>query len=279
MTTIGDFILLKLIWIIHKIFRIFSYFLGHPFNKGIKITHTFSDFSKPEHITLWPGIQPALKWTEIFFTPVPKMNLIKKYNQKKFYTSFFTFDYSNINFLPNLISKTFYTHFKIYNEIDSLRKLRKNLFLWPMTYAHMLDIRATSSWFARFNPFDFPWNYFCILIDPFENYITRFLPVELFQVSIEMPFLLLVFGFLADQANHLVYTLPYISSEIKPSGIFIRRKLKKVLMFSTIPILWCKFRIPNDIREFWYSKHFNIIQFLILIKKDLNIDILPDRLI
>jgi len=53
------------------------------------------------------------------------MNLIKKYNQKNFYTSFFIFDYTNINFLPNLISKIIYNHFKIYNEIKSLRKIRK----------------------------------------------------------------------------------------------------------------------------------------------------------
>jgi len=146
-----------------------------------------------------------------------------------------------------------------------------------MIYTHMLEIRSTSTWFSRFNPFEFPWNYFCALIDPFESYITRFLPVEFFQISIEMPFLLVTFGFIADQINHLVYTIPYISSEAKPSGIFIRRKLRKILVFSTIPILWCKSKIPNIIREFWYSKHFNIIEFLTLIKKDLNIDILPDK--
>ena len=125
MSTIVEFFLLKLIWIFHKIFQILSFFLGYPYNKGIPIPQNFSDFSKPEHITLWPNVQPALKWSEIFFTPTPRMNLIKKYNQKNFYTSFFIFDYTNINFLPNLISKIIYNHFKIYNEIKSLRKIRK----------------------------------------------------------------------------------------------------------------------------------------------------------
>nr|BBC77526.1 hypothetical protein Ycf89 [Nitzschia sp. PL1-4]BBC77556.1 hypothetical protein Ycf89 [Nitzschia sp. PL1-4] len=271
-------LILGIISFIYRIFRIFSYFLGYPYNKGIPFLIKTSDFFIPEHKTFWPTVQPTSNWFEVFITPWPQMNLIEKYKYKSFYLSFFIFEYKNINFLPNILSEFFQISLDNFNETDFLKSLRETLFVGSMTYTHMLNIRVTSSWFTKFNPFDFPWRYFCLLIDPFEDFMTSYLPAEFFQVSIELPFLLFVFGLIGDQINHIVYTMPYLPSEAKSSGIIVRRKLRKILIFQGLPLLWCKFAIPTLLKEFWSSRHPHILDYLNILMGDMSYTMLSDQL-
>ena len=272
-------IISKLVLIFHRIFRICAYFFGYPYNKGILKVTDSSDFFIPYHITFWPVVQPAFTWSQVAFTPAPQMNLIRKFISKEFYVNFFIDRYKNINFLPTILSWIIQVYLNIFYEDPFLEKSRKYCFLIPTIYTHMINMRIGSSWFGRFSPFIYPWKYLFLSVDTVEGFVTRFLPIKFFQVSIELPFLLFVSGFIADQVNHLVYTIPYLPSEVMYTSIFNkRRKLRPILFFSNIPVLWCKFQIPNLLKRFWHSKHLNIIEYLSFFYTDLNINALPDKL-
>jgi hypothetical protein len=55
--------------------------------------------------------------------------------------------------------------------------------------------------------------------------------------------------------------------------------MKDVLVFHYLPILWYRYPIPNDIREFWYNERPDILDYMQKAYKDLDIQFLPDSLI
>ena len=59
----------------------------------------------------------------------------------------------------------------------------------------------------------------------------------------------------------------------------INNQIKDVLVFHYLPILWYKHPIPNDIREFWYSQRPDILEYMQTAYKDLDLQLLPDRII
>jgi hypothetical protein len=61
-----------------------------------------------------------------------------------------------------------------------------------------------------------------------------------------------ILGVVADSLNHLVFTMPFLPSE--GEELLINQQMKDVLVFHYLPILWYRYPVPNDIREFWYRK-------------------------
>jgi hypothetical protein len=55
--------------------------------------------------------------------------------------------------------------------------------------------------------------------------------------------------------------------------------MKDVLVFHYLPILWYRYPIPNDIREFWYKERPDILDYMQKAYKDLDIQFLPDNII
>ncbi|MFA9289556.1 MAG: hypothetical protein ACEQSA_06820, partial [Weeksellaceae bacterium] len=57
------------------------------------------------------------------------------------------------------------------------------------------------------------------------------------------------------------------------------QKMKDVLVFHYLPILWYRYPIPNEIREFWYNERPDILDYMQKAYKDFDIQFLPDRII
>ena len=55
--------------------------------------------------------------------------------------------------------------------------------------------------------------------------------------------------------------------------------MKDVLVFHYLPILWYRYPIPNEIREFWYNERPDILDYMQKAYKDFDIQFLPDRII
>jgi hypothetical protein len=48
--------------------------------------------------------------------------------------------------------------------------------------------------------------------------------------------------------------MPFLPSEGEETKLLINQQMKDVLVFHYLPILWYRYPVPNDIREFWYRK-------------------------
>ena len=86
-------------------------------------------------------------------------------------------------------------------------------------------------------------------------------------------------GVIADSLNHLVFTMPFLPSEAEETKLVVNNEMRDVLVFHYLPILWYKHPIPNDIREFWYSQRPDILEYMQTAYKDLNLQLLPNKII
>ena len=72
----------------------------------------------------------------------------------------------------------------------------------------------------------------------------------------------MLIGKVADSANHLVFTMPFLPSEGNKVKMLIDGELKDVVQFHYLPYLWYKYPIPMNLREFWYSERPDILNFM-----------------
>ena len=88
-----------------------------------------------------------------------------------------------------------------------------------------------------------------------------------------------IVGSIGDSLNHLVFTMPFLPSEGEEVQMMIKGRMREVVIFRYLPILWYRYPIPNDIREFWYYERPDILKFMQESYKDLDIQFLPDQII
>jgi hypothetical protein len=88
-----------------------------------------------------------------------------------------------------------------------------------------------------------------------------------------------ILGVLADSLNHLVFTMPFLPSEGEATKLLINQEMKDVLVFHYLPILWYRYPVPNDIREFWYNERPDILKYLQKSYQDFDIQFLPNRIV
>jgi hypothetical protein len=88
-----------------------------------------------------------------------------------------------------------------------------------------------------------------------------------------------ILGVVADSLNHLIFTMPFLPSEGEETKLLINDQMKDVLVFHYLPILWYRYPIPNDIREFWYNERRDILNYMQKAYKDLDIQFLPDNIV
>jgi hypothetical protein len=55
--------------------------------------------------------------------------------------------------------------------------------------------------------------------------------------------------------------------------------MKDVLVFHYLPVLWYRFPIPNEIREFWYYERPDILEYMQKAYQELDIQFLPDKIV
>ena len=82
-----------------------------------------------------------------------------------------------------------------------------------------------------------------------------------------------------DNLNHLVFTMPFLPSEGRPGKMQVGRHMRDIIMFQNLPYLWSTHPIPDELREFWYTKRPDILEFMEKGYKHLNINFLPERVL
>jgi len=73
--------------------------------------------------------------------------------------------------------------------------------------------------------------------------------------------------------------MPFLPSEGEETKLLINQQMKDVLVFHYLPVLWYRYTIPNEIREFWYKERPDILNYMQKAYKDLDIQFLPDNIV
>jgi len=73
--------------------------------------------------------------------------------------------------------------------------------------------------------------------------------------------------------------MPFLPSEGVESKLFLREQMRDVLVFHYLPVLWYRYPIPNEIREFWYKERPDILNYMQKAYQDLDIQFLPDKIV
>jgi hypothetical protein len=71
--------------------------------------------------------------------------------------------------------------------------------------------------------------------------------------------------------------MPFLPSEGEETKLLINQQMKDVLVFHYLPILWYRYPIPNELKEFWYKERPDILDYMQKAYKDLDIQFLPDN--
>lgn len=229
----------------------------------------------------FPPQPTAETWIELVFGNFPKLQPLSRlfYESKTdgFY-SFYIENYKNLIFMPNWFSEYLQIHLNFCLDITFLEVFREVLFLSIVGYGEIVSFRILLAWIISINPYTFPWNYFVALVDWTEETLLGLVP-SIFAVNFSGPILLLIIGRCADSLNNVVFTMPYLPSEGEPLKIYIDGTVRNVLAFRYLPILWYKYPIPNEIRQYWYTQRPDILKYMQKAYKDVDIQFLPDEVI
>ena len=199
----------------------------------------------------------------------------------------------NVIFLPNWLSEII----QIYGKQDINTTVLKETQAWAFgiinKFRILCEMRAGLWWWLMFNPYQQPFNTLRVIT---EWYLTGFTGVFPVILGIDMgPALALgLLGFTLDWLNRLVFTMPYLPSEGEKITIanldmldldnpalaeIIRKIGEDVIVFRYLPYLWYKNPIPDDLREYWYTKKPEILKYFIENYNDLGIDFFPNRIL
>ena len=271
-------------------FQTIAGFFGYPKNPGMP---TIADMSTdvymrsefldnlPRHRTFWPPIQRPETWFEMIFGPSPKVEAVPKYfyeSQTEGFYNFYIENYRNIYFLPDWVSEFIQVRLNICLDITLLETIREVLFVGLMVYSQIVIFRIALSWFIYINPYTFPWCYLAAAVDWTEDVLQGIVPAIL-GVNITGSVFLGILGVIADSLNHLVFTMPFLPSEAEEFKVMIDNQSKDGLLFHYLPILWYRYPIPNDIREFWYNERPDILEYMEKAYQNLDIQFLPDEIV
>ena len=264
-------------------------YLGFPENKGMPVIVRKEYFwnqdlavnNLPIRKVRFPPETHPKNYLEIIFGDIPKVSPIERvfYESKEDgYFSFYIENYKNIFFLPNSVSEFLQVQCNFCLDIEFLEICRETIFVILVLYFYMVSFRILIAWLLTINPYSFPMAYFVALTDWIEESTGGMLPV-INGVSMATPVVLAVVGKLADSMNHLVFTMPFLPSEGNPEKMMIDGEIKNILRFRYLPILWYKYPIPNDLREYWYNERPDILKYLQESYENLDIQFLPDRIV
>ena len=266
--------------------KIFNY----PQNLGMPIAPDYNEtqlsvidyLSKlPEHRTQFPSPPNPTTLSQVFFGNYPLMSRIDRtfYEHKSdgFY-NFYIPNYKNTFFLPDWFSQWLQLTFDISVDTAPLEIIQQSLFLGLICFYFLLEFRMKLYWFLTINPYTRPWIYLIGLTDWIQDFMTGLSPVVL-GVDLSAPLLLGITGKMADSLNHLVFTMPFLPSEGTLGKIMGSDKMETVILFRFLPSLWSNEPIPDSLREFWYEKRPDILEFMKKNYHQLDIDFEPNNIL
>jgi len=273
--------------IISNFFKKTAKLFGYPDNPGMPVTPDVSNEIEfrsefinnlPTHKTFWPPIQRPETWFEMILGPTPKVEIVPRYTYESKGEGFYNFyieNYKNIYFLPDWLSEFIQVRLHICLDMTVLETIREILFVGLMVYSQLVILRIALAWFISINPYTVPWCYLAAAVDWTEDVLQGIVPAIL-GVNITGSVFLGILGVIADSLNHLVFTMPFLPSEGEETKVLINQQMKNVLVFHYLPILWYRYPIPDEIREFWYQERPDILTYMQTAYRDLNVNFLPN---
>ena len=271
--------------IVSRFIKAIAGLFGYPKNPGMPVFFDRTQFDPslrlPLHKTEWPPIQKPETWFELIFGTIPKMEVIPRHTYESKNEGFYNFyveNYRNTFLLPDKVSEFIQIKLNICLDIGILEAAREGLFLIVLIFTQLLLLRIALTWFLAINPYVFPWYFLGAIVDWAEEFFHGMVPV-LLGMNVTVSLFLVSLGAIADALNHLVFTMPFLPSEGEKMKFLINEQVKDVLVFHYLPVLWYRYPIPNEIREFWYKKRPDILEYMEKAYKDLDIQFLPDNII
>ena len=273
-------------------FKLIAGFFGYPQNPGMSTTYDYDipnelyareqfRASLPKHDTFFPPLQEPHSWFELIFRPAPKIDIVVRYiyeSKDEGFYNFYIENYNNIYFLPDWLSEFLQIQFNQSLDISVLETIREVLFIGILIYYQIVILRISLSWLISINPYTVPWCYLAAAVDWTEEVLTGLIP-SIVGVNITGTVFLGLLGAIGDSLNHLVFTMPFLPREGEMSKLLINDQMKDVLVFHYLPMLWYKYPIPNEIREFWYNQRPEILEYMQKAYQDLDIQLLPNHII
>jgi len=243
-------------------------YIGEDFFKAspLPIRQVIGELTPPENLRqVFLGIPPQVKPLERHF-----------FQSTDGFYNFYIENYSNLVFLPNKLSEILQVKFGYCFDITFLEILREVTFVGLTFYGYLVSFRFLLGWFLTINPYTIPWSYLLALVDWIEDSLLGITPT-IAGVNFTGTLFLTFLGKITDSLNHIVFTMPFLPSEGEPMKMMLNGELKDVLVFRYLPVLWYKYPIPNEIREFWYTQRPDILNYMETAYKNLDIRFLPDR--
>ena len=155
----------------------------------------------------------------------------------------------------------------------------------------LCEIRAALWWWLMFNPYQQPFNTLRILTEWYLTSLTGIFPI-IMGIDIGPTIAITALGVLLDLLNRLVFTMPYLPSEGEKFTIndlaqldnpaladLVSKIGEDVTVFRYLPSLWYKYQIPDNLREYWYIKKPEILQYFLKNYENLGIDFLPNQIL
>jgi len=264
--------------IVYNGFKIFfdcvAKFLGYPDVPGMPIfpldlkirDQLIEQDLLPKHITEIPPnqVQRPETLTEALFGTFPyTMPIDKHFYQHKTegYYNFYVENYRNMYFLPDWLSGYIQIHFNITVDHSNLELCRDVFFYVVLLYGAIVSLRTMLFWMLAINPYTYPWVFAVDFVDWIYDSLAGILRC-IVGIDLVPTFLGMLIGKIADSANHLVFTMPFLPSEGNRVKMLIDGELKDVIQFHYLPYLWYKYSIPINIREFWYLERPDILNFM-----------------
>lgn len=232
-------------------------------------------------------------YIEIFFPKglsfSPPLVTFYKDSVEGYYNFFIT--QKNVIFLPNWISEIIQIFGNQHLNLATLRKIQEWSFGFLNKFRILCEIRAALWWWLMFNPYQQPFNTLRILTEWYLTSLTGIFPI-IIGIDIGPTIAITALGVILDLLNRLVFTMPYLPSEGEKITLanldqlnnpiladLISKIGEDVTVFRYLPSLWYKYSIPNFIREYWYTKKPEILQYFLRNYGNLEIDFLPDRVL
>lgn len=224
---------------------------------------------------------PPQSFTAVFFGELPRIKpLFRNFyeSQEDGFYNFYLENFSNMRFLPNWLSALIQLRFNMCIDLTFLEVFREVIFLAIVLYWNVVNCRAILSWFIIINPYQGPLRYFISSVDWVEEQVGTFVPA-LGGTSLFLTLYMVLIGYVGDSLNHLVFTMPFLPSEYEYGRTSIDGQYRDIIIYRHLPKLWYDHPIPNDLREFWYYRRPEILDYMITTYKDTNIQFLPDQII
>ena len=220
----------------------------------------------PTHITEIPPRQPQRpeSLTEALFGTFPYTMPVEKHfyqHKAEGYYNFYIENYRNMYFLPDWLSGYIQIHFNTTVDHSNLELCRDVFFYVVLLYGAIVSLRTMLFWMLVINPYTYPWVFAVDFVDWIYDGLAGILPCFV-GIDLVPTFLAMLIGKIADSANHLVFTMPFLPSEGNKVKMLIDGEVKDVVQFHYLPYLWYKYPIPLNLREFWYSERPDILNFM-----------------